>query len=176
MRVLGIDPGTVTTGYGIIDSQNNKLIHIENGGLFAKGGEPLHKRLQSIYSELKTVLNRYRPDAVVLEEVFLANNVRSALHLGQARGVVLLAIAEDGIPYFEYSTKEIKKSVVGYGNASKEQVQIMIKNLLKLKDIVMFDAADALAAAICHIHSSGITKQLEKQLPYGQKRRRICHP
>lgn len=169
MRVLGIDPGSITAGFGIIDSEGNRITHVENGGLFAKAKDPLSKRLFAIYTQFKELLSKFRPDEVALEEVFLAQNVKTAIHLGHARGIVLMALAEVDIPYFEYSTTQIKKSVVGFGNASKEQVQTMTRHLLKLPGIAMTDASDALAAAICHIHSSNF----EKRLPCDTKRRRI---
>lgn len=169
MRVLGIDPGSITTGYGIVEEKGNLLVHIENGAFYSKRKDPFPKRLHSIYTQLKKTIERFGPDALALEEVFMAKNVKSAIHLGHARGIILLAASEKDVPVYEYSSKEIKKAVVGYGNAAKEQVQMMIKRILRLPEAATEDAADALAAAICHIHSS----QIQKRLPIDEKRRRM---
>lgn len=150
MLILGIDPGTQTTGYGLIKKDGRALLHIDNGVISPKQKLSLSEKLSHIYTELKKIIEATKPDAMAIEEVFLANNARSALILGHARGVAMLAASSSGIPVHEYSTREIKKAVVGYGNADKNQVAQMVKNLLKLPEVAASDAADALAAAICH--------------------------
>ena len=154
MVVFGIDPGSRTTGFGVIDVEGNKLQCVDYGAVkgIRRGGEnDFPRRLRRIYRELSLSLQKHRPEVVVLEEVFHAVNSRTALLLGQARGVALLAAAESGAEIFEYSPLEVKKSVVGYGRADKQQVQLMVSVLLHLdKKPEPHDAADALAVAICH--------------------------
>lgn len=152
MRILGIDPGSLITGYGVIDSDKGKLIHVCDGSISTDSKTPLHERLNIIFDLLHVVVRDYQPDAAAIEEVFFAKNVKSAIILGHARGVAMLCAGKAGLPIFEYSPAKIKQSVVGYGNATKEQVQNMVKALLKMPKIPKADASDALAAAICHIH------------------------
>ncbi|MFQ5740343.1 MAG: crossover junction endodeoxyribonuclease RuvC [Acidobacteriota bacterium] len=153
MIIFGVDPGSRKTGYGVISAQANHFSCLGYGGIVAatRRPTPLPQRLKTIYGELKVLLRQHVPAAVVVEEVFHAVNVQTALKLGQARGVVLLAAAEMGVPLFEYSPLEVKKAVVGYGRAEKSQVQLMVQVLLKLKKPPEpHDAADALAIALCH--------------------------
>ena len=154
MVVFGIDPGSRTTGFGVIDVEGNKLQCVDYGvakGIRRGGENDFPRRLRRIYGELSLSLQKYRPEVVVLEEVFHAVNSRTALLLGQARGVALLAAAESGAKIFEYSALEVKKSVVGYGRADKQQVQLMVSVLLHLdRKPQPHDAADALAIAICY--------------------------
>ena len=155
MRILGIDPGSESTGYGIIESDGSHHTAITYGAIRTNTAQPFHKRLLKIYSGLREILARENVDAVAVEEVFHAANVQSALKLGHARGVALLASAEAGVPVFEYSPLEIKSGIVGYGRAEKRQVQEMVRFLLRLAEIPSpDDAADALAVAICHSHRS----------------------
>jgi crossover junction endodeoxyribonuclease RuvC len=157
MRILGIDPGTRVTGYGIIDKAGNRLLHVDNGGIFTRADMELADRLKLIYDGLCQVIKVYAPDVVAVEQIFLAKNALSALKLGHARGIALLSGVNHGLPVFEYSALQVKSAVVGYGKAEKIQVQQMVKILLKLPERAQEDASDALAVAICHAHSHGLT-------------------
>jgi crossover junction endodeoxyribonuclease RuvC len=162
MRVLGIDPGTLTTGYGIVSEENHKLFHVVSGGISPSAKQPFPKRLGRIYDELEKIIAKFRPHAVVVEDLFVSTNIKAALKLGHARGVAILAAVNAGLPVFEYAPAEIKQAVVGTGKADKKQVQMMVKSLLELpKAPHPADAADALAAAICHIHSSRMREMLK---------------
>ena len=153
MRVLGIDPGSNITGYGIVEQQGNRLIHIDNGCIVTNSKTPLHLRLKEIYSGLQEVILKYEPDAVSIENIFFSVNASSALKLGQARGAAILSAVNADKEVFEYTPMQVKSAVVGYGKASKDQVQKMTKVLLNLPEVAQADAADALAVAICHINS-----------------------
>lgn len=152
--MLGIDPGSHITGYGMVDSEKGRLFHVCDGSIVTAPKNPLTLRLNSIFDSIQKVIDEFKPGAVVVEEIFYAKNARSAIMLGHARGVAMLCAARHGLPVFEYSPMKIKQAVVGYGNATKEQVQKMVKALLNMDSIPKPDAADALAAAICHIHHS----------------------
>lgn len=152
MRVLGLDPGLRHTGWGIIDVNGNRLLHVGDGVAHAASDEPLAVRLVSLFRQLGEVLERFRPDEAAVEESFVNRNAASTLKLGLARGVVLLAPAERGLPVAEYSANLVKKAVVGAGHADKAQVQLMVRRLLPGFAIGAADAADALAVAICHAH------------------------
>jgi crossover junction endodeoxyribonuclease RuvC len=156
MVILGIDPGSRITGYGVIRSEGNRLIHIDNGAVFTDTATDFPGRLQRIYEGLSTVIDRYAPEAVAVEDLFFANNVQSALKLGQARGAAIVAGVNAGLPVFEYSALQVKQAVVGHGKAAKEQVQQMVKILLGLPETAQADASDALAVAICHANSAGL--------------------
>jgi crossover junction endodeoxyribonuclease RuvC len=150
--IIGIDPGTVVTGWGAVEAIGSSLTHIAHGTI-ATARAPGHgDRLSLIYRGIQEVIKSYEPDGISLERVFFARNAQSALKLGQARGVALLAAAHNGVAVHEYAAAEIKVAVVGYGQATKEQVQRMVASLLKLTEKIAADAADALAAAICHLH------------------------
>ena len=151
-RTLGIDPGTVHTGWGIIELQGGSLLHVAHGTIGSAANQGQGARLSRIYHGLQEVLLRYRPKTISLEKVFFARNAQSALKLGQARGVALLAAAENDIDLQEYTPVVIKQAVVGYGHASKLQMQKMVGSLLHLSNPISTDAADALAAAICYLH------------------------
>jgi crossover junction endodeoxyribonuclease RuvC len=151
MRLLGLDPGLRNTGWGVIDAEGNRLKHVAQGVVKTPNDESLAVRLGELYRLLGEVLDRYQPDAAAVEETFVNKNPGSTLKLGMARGVVMLAPAERGIPVFEYATNLVKKSVVGVGHADKTQVQMMVKRLLPGATSGA-DACDALAVAICHIH------------------------
>ena len=155
MRVLGLDPGLRHTGWGVIDVAGNRLSYVADGVVHAPTALPLAERLVALFRQLTAVLERFLPDEAAVEESFVNKNPSSTLKLGVARGVVLLAPAERGIPVHEYSANLIKKSVVGAGHAEKEQVQMMVRRLLPGCAIVEADAADALAVAICHAHHAG---------------------
>lgn len=162
MRVLGIDPGTLTTGYGIVAEEDHKLFHVVSGGISPSAKQPFPQRLKKIYEELEKIIDKHRPRIVVVENLFVSKNIQSALKLGHARGVAILAAMNAGLPVFEYAPLEVKQAVVGHGKAEKKQVQLMVKALLDLPKIPHpADAADALAAAICHIHSSRLREILK---------------
>ena len=159
MRVFGIDCGTNCTGYGVVDVQSGRLetrlIAVAAGGLKLAKDQPLPLRLAYIFAELTGLLELHRPDVVAVEEVFYSVNAKSALKLGHVRGVALLAAAMRGLPVAEYSPLSIKSAVVGYGLAQKAQVQFMVARLLNLdRSPEPADAADALAIAICHVHTA----------------------
>jgi crossover junction endodeoxyribonuclease RuvC len=159
MRVFGIDCGTETTGFGVVETvdgeRNARLTCLTLGGIRLSKNKPLPERLAQVFRELTTEMERWQPDVVAVEEVFYSVNAKSALKLGQVRGVALLAAATAGVPVAEYAPLKIKSSVVGYGLAKKEQVQFMVARLLELQELPEpADAADALAIAICHIHTA----------------------
>ena len=165
MRVFGIDCGTEITGYGIVEcveaARGPQLISLGAGGIRLPKKEPLAQRLALVYAELATLLEAHRPDVVAIEEVFYSVNAKSALKLGQVRGVALLAAAMANLPIAEYAPLKIKLTVTGYGLAQKEQVQFMVARLLNLAETPEpADAADALAIAICHIqHAQTLAMQ-----------------
>jgi len=156
MRVLGIDCGGEYTGYGVVEMDSKGLlICLTSGAIKLSLREPLARRLARIYEELGTLIGKHQPDEVAIEDIFYALNVKSALKLGQVRGVAMLAAATAGLEVAEYSPLTIKSSVVGYGRAEKEQVQHMVARLLKLAEAPHpMDASDALAIAICHLHTA----------------------
>ncbi len=154
MRIFGIDPGSERTGYGCVETDGRRHHLIACGAITAVASHGFPQRLEKIHRELSILLAQCRPDCVAIESLFYANNVRSALKLGHARGVAILAAVEAACPVVEYTPAEIKRAVVGYGRAEKHQVQQMIKLLLGLPKLPSpHDAADALAVAICHLHS-----------------------
>ena len=161
MRVLGIDPGTAATGYGVVEEREGTLHAGRFGAITSPASPPFAQRLLRIYRDLRTLLTDLRPDCAAVEAVFFARNVQSALRLGQARGIALLALAEAGIPIHEYSALEIKQAVTSYGQAKKEQVQAMVRLLLHLPEAPQpTDAADALAVAICHQQAARLHARL----------------
>lgn len=154
MIILGIDPGTAITGYGVLSQDGNYLRRIAFGAIRTKADQPIASRLLQIYQQLQQLIQEYHPEAVAVEELFFNKNVRTALAVGQARGVVLLAAAAANVTIAEYTPLQVKQAVVGYGRAEKIQVQEMVRVLLCLPEIPKpDDAADALAIAICHAHS-----------------------
>jgi len=161
MRVVGIDPGTAATGYGVVEEREGGLHAVRFGAITSPASLPFAQRLLRIYRDLRILLTDLRPDCAAVEAVFFARNVQSALRLGQARGVALLALAEAGIPIHEYSALEIKQAVTSYGQAQKEQVQAMVRLLLHLPEAPHpADAADALAVAICHQQAARLQARL----------------
>lgn len=150
MRILGIDPGTNVTGYGVIEKKQKGLEEILHGEIRVPRDQLLSGRLTRIYDGLMEVIKKTHPDQVALEDIFYGKNVKSLIKQGHARGVILLAASHGGLPVFEYSPLEIKQAVVGYGRAEKSQVQQMVKAILGMPAAPTADAADALAAAICH--------------------------
>jgi len=158
MIILGIDPGSRITGYGIIRTEGNRLVHVDNGAIVTGSSADFPLRLQKIYRQLSEVIDRFRPEAVAVENIFFATNVQSALKLGQARGAALVAGVNAGVPLFEYTALQVKQAVVGHGRASKDQVQKMLKALLNLPEVAQEDASDALAVAVCHAHSAHMNR------------------
>ena len=157
MLVIGIDPGTATTGYGIVEENARKEIHAVTYGIIkTEPGVLAEQRLLEINHQMNQILLLHHPDCGAVEKLFFQRNITTAIAVGQARGVLLLALAQQKIPVAEYTPNEIKQSVTGYGSASKKQVQEMIRTLLNLKEIPKpDDAADALAIAITHLHARG---------------------
>ncbi len=167
MRVLGIDCGGECTGYGVVELDGaGELVCLACGAIRLSPREPLARRLARIYGELGAVIEEHHPVEVAIEEIFYALNVKSALKLGQVRGVAMLAAAAAGLDVAEYSPLTIKASVVGYGRASKEQVQHMVTRLLGLPEAPEpMDASDALAIAICHLHTAGTLEKQKVSIP-----------
>lgn len=162
MKVLGIDPGSQTLGWGVVEGSGLKYRGIAYGTVKSSPRQSFSKRLLKIYNGIEEVIERFEPDIVSVEEAFYAQNVKVALKLGQVRGVVLLLGEKAGLEIAEYSPKSVKQTVVGYGNAEKHQVQEMVRLLLKLRKIPEpHDAADALAIAITHFHFAGAKNKIE---------------
>jgi crossover junction endodeoxyribonuclease RuvC len=152
---LGIDPGTAITGYGVVEGQADELAVVTYGAITTPADQPLPQRLQQIYRELQALITEWQPESAAVEELFFSKNVRTALAVGHARGVALLALTDARLPIQEYKPAEVKQAVAGYGGAPKEQVQGMVQLLLGLDEVPRpDDAADALAVAICHFHSA----------------------
>ena len=157
--VLGIDPGSRVTGFGVIQVEGPLTTYVASGCI-RLGEQALPQRLGQIFQSLTEVIERYRPDEAAIEQVFMAKNADSALKLGQARGAAILAVVERGLPISEYAARSVKQSVVGRGDADKSQVQHMVMTLLKLSAKPQADAADALAIALCHAHTRGSLGQI----------------
>jgi crossover junction endodeoxyribonuclease RuvC len=161
MRVLGVDCGSRVTGYGVIDTDGADCVFVRCGAIRSKASDPLPNRLKSIYSGIVEIIRELQPEAAAFESLFYATNVQSALKLGHVRGVSIFAAVEASLPVFEYSPLEVKSAVTGYGRAEKPQVQQMVRALLKLNALPEpYDASDALAVAICHVHTYRFTKSL----------------
>ncbi|MEA4920991.1 MAG: crossover junction endodeoxyribonuclease RuvC [Clostridiaceae bacterium] len=155
MRILGIDPGYGIVGYGVIEHAGGINKYISHGAITTDAGTPFHLRLLEIYNDMCTLIDRFKPDAISVEELFFNTNVKTAIQVGHARGVILLACAEKGVTLAEYTPLQVKQAVVGYGRAEKRQVMEMTKIMLGLKVVPRpDDAADALALAICHGHTA----------------------
>ncbi len=157
IRVLGIDPGSVKTGFGIIDSngQQSRFVH---SGYLKLPSDTLASKLGQIFSQLTEIIAQYQPQHMAIEQVFLSKNAASALKLGHARGAAMTAGVQANLEIFEYSAKAVKQSTVGYGAASKEQIQHMILRLLNTRKVLQADEADALAVALCHAHTGLVTR------------------
>jgi crossover junction endodeoxyribonuclease RuvC len=154
MKILGIDPGLALMGYGVIDSNNDKVTLLECGVIITEAGVPFPKRLSSIYTNIKQLLLKYEPDCVAFEELFSGKNLKTVIQVAQARGAAMAAAFDSGAGLYEYTPIQIKQAVAGYGRADKKQVQEMVRLLLGLGDVIKpDDAADAVACAICHAHS-----------------------
>lgn len=158
IRILGIDPGSVKTGYGIIES-NGQQSHYVDSGYIKLSNDSLALKLGQIYSEINTIIVNHKPEHMAVEQVFLSKNAASALKLGHARGAAMTAGVNSKLTLFEYSARAVKQSTVGYGAASKEQIQHMILRLLNIRKVLQEDEADALAVALCHAHT-GLNSQM----------------
>jgi crossover junction endodeoxyribonuclease RuvC len=160
MIILGIDPGLALTGWGVIQSEGSKLSYLAGGVVKTNAKAPMAERLATLHDGLQEVLKTYQPDTAAVEEVFVNSNAHTSLKLGQARGIALLLPQLHGLDVSEYTPLMVKKSVVGYGKAEKEQVAQMVKMLLPTADVSQADTADALAVAICHAHTSAFSQKL----------------
>jgi crossover junction endodeoxyribonuclease RuvC len=164
MRILGIDPGTVTMGYGVIDSADDEVTMVDCDALTAPERSLIGERLSYMYHRLLEIMSRFQPDAVAIEQPFMSKNVKSALAIGRAQAIAILAAADRGIPTYEYTPAQVKQRVTNYGASSKEQVQEMVKLQLGLAQVPQpSDAADALAVALCHLHETHLDRLLAKQ-------------
>ncbi|MBQ6389692.1 MAG: crossover junction endodeoxyribonuclease RuvC [Mogibacterium sp.] len=156
MRIIGIDPGYAIMGYGILDYRGNKFTPVAYGAITTEAKTPNEERLLSLYNELTEIIAEYKPEEASIEELFYNTNATTAIMVGEARGMALLACAQAGIRINEYTPLQIKSSLTGYGRADKKQVQTMVKMILGLQEVPKpDDTADALAAAICHAHHAG---------------------
>jgi crossover junction endodeoxyribonuclease RuvC len=152
MIVLGVDPGSRVTGYGLVEKSGNQITCIHSGTFGTSLNRPFFERIYEIFQSMSEIMNRFRPEEMAIEDLFFHKNLESALKIGHARGAVLIAAVQHNVKIFEYSPLEIKKSVVGYGRATKEQVRSMTQVILKMKALPPLDASDALATAICHLN------------------------
>jgi crossover junction endodeoxyribonuclease RuvC len=161
MRVLGIDPGTAITGYGVVEEKAGELKAVAFGVIRTPAKQPLPTRLQAIYRGVRNLVKEWKPSSAAVEELFFSSNVRTAMSVGQARGVTLLALTDAGLSIAEYTPLTVKQAVTGYGNADKAQIQEMVRLLLGLAEVpTPDDAADALAVAICHLHSARLDEMI----------------
>ncbi len=164
MRVLGIDPGTIIMGYGVIEAEEDEIALVDYGVLNSPPHSSIGERLSFLYSNLSEIITRYQPDVVAVEQPFVAKNVRSALAIGRAQAVAILAAANRGIPTYEYTPTQVKQRVASYGASSKEQIQEMVKLQLGLSQVPQpNDAADALAVALCHLQEIHLSELLANQ-------------
>jgi crossover junction endodeoxyribonuclease RuvC len=177
MKILGIDPGSVNCGYGLISTKDNQAsvtrgqgsgpVYLSSGRIVMAASKPLHDRLKELFVSLTNVISESCPDEIVIEKMFFAKGIKAALGLGHTRGVVLLASAMSGAPIYEYSALEVKQAVAGYGRADKRQVQMMVQQILGIRHRLSPDGADALAVALCRINMRG---PLSGMAPAGRKR------
>ena len=166
MRVLGIDPGYAICGYGVLDEGGGKMLPVTFGAVTTRAHTCFEDRLVEVYNDITQLLATYKPDAMAIETLFFNSNQKTAVAVAEARGVILLAAKQAAVPIFEYSPLQVKQSITGFGKATKNQVQEMMRRLLKLRDIPKpDDAADALAIALCHAHSA-------RSLQFGRSRTR----
>jgi crossover junction endodeoxyribonuclease RuvC len=164
MLVLGIDPGTATTGFCILNEADKKVTVLSCGVITTPKTEPQQKRLSMIYEKVMGLITKYKPDSMAVEKLFFGTNTKTAMKVGEARGTILLAASESGLALAEYSPMDVKIALTGYGKADKNQVQQMVKRLLNLKDIPRpDDAADAAAVALCHINTAGFNDKISRQ-------------
>ena len=161
MIILGIDPGFAITGYGIIEYVGNKFKLIDAGAIQTKAGGSLPSRIAKIYDDLTLIIQEHKPDAIAVEELFFAKNVKTAISVAHGRGAVLIAGHKQNVPLYEYTPLQVKQAVVGYGRAEKLQVQKMVKTILNVETVPKLDdITDAMAIAICHAHSSKFAQKI----------------
>ena len=160
MRILGIDPGLRTTGFGVLERHGHKLVYVASGTIKSNGNADLPSRLKTLYDGVSELVSTYRPDCASIEKVFVNVNPQSTLLLGQARGAAICGLVAGGVPVSEYTALQLKQAVVGYGRATKEQMQQMVARLLNLSGVPGTDAADALGMAICHAHGGSTLSTL----------------
>lgn len=165
MRILGIDPGIAIVGFGFIDKQGNKVTPVQYGCIQTEAHTPEEERLMHVYEAMVQLIDKYKPDAVAFEKLFFNRNVTTAMSVSQARGVLVLAAAQKGLPIAEYTPMQVKQAIIGYGKAEKRQVQEMTRMFLKLQAIPKpDDVADALSVAICHAHSYTLNSKINEVL------------
>ena len=163
MKILGIDPGYAILGYGVIEKTGNHFRAVDYGAVTTDKDTPMPQRLEHLYDELREIIRQHQPDVASIEELYFNNNAKTAIQVGQARGVAILACIKGGIEIAEYTPLQIKQALVGYGRADKKQVQFMVKTMLNLAEVPKpDDTADALAAAICHGHSADTRDRLKQ--------------
>ncbi len=156
MRIIGIDPGYAIVGYGVVEYDRFRFRTVGYGAITTQAGTPFGERLQAIYDDMTVLLTKYQPDALSIEKLFFNTNTTTAIDVAEARGVILLAAQQNGVPVFEYTPLQVKSSITGYGKAEKHQVMEMVKTFLGLGSVPKpDDTADALALAICHGHAAG---------------------
>lgn len=172
MRVIGIDPGSRICGYGVLEALNGEIAHLASGSIAPKSSLELSEKLKVIYDGLVGVIGEHKPDAISIEDIFFAKNAKSAIKLGQARGVALLAASTSGITIYEYSPTKVKLALTGRGRANKLEVQRMLTAMLGIDEFETQDASDAVAIALCHIHLSRIEDRLGKEFTRTRRRRR----
>ena len=165
MLVLGLDPGTATTGFGVVNYSQGRARALRYGVIRTSPELPMHLRLLQIQREVEALLMELQPDAVAIEQIFYHRNAKTVITVAQARGVLIVTAAANGVPLFEYTPLQVKQSVCGYGRADKQQIQIMVQKLLNLTELPRpDDAADALAIAVCHLHSYKINSMLKEEV------------
>jgi crossover junction endodeoxyribonuclease RuvC len=171
MKIMGIDPGVATIGYGVIDKQGKDLKFVDYGCIITKSEEIFHKRLGIIYKEVRALVKKHQPDAVACEEIFFFNNAKTAINVGHARGVILLALSGLKMDIFEYTPLHVKQIITGYGRADKKEMQEKTKQILGLAEIPKpDDAADALAIALCHLWNQGGMRRTRRQKSRAKKK------
>ncbi|MDR1778818.1 MAG: crossover junction endodeoxyribonuclease RuvC [Clostridiales Family XIII bacterium] len=169
MRILGVDPGYAILGYGVVESQGTKYRLVECGVITTEAGEEMPRRLQTIYGELMEIIRVFEPEVASVEELFFNSNAKTAIKVGEARGAAILACANSGLPVYEYTPLQIKQALSGYGRAGKEQIQQIVKSVLGLAEVPRpDDAADAVAAAICHANAAGYIDRVARAVKGGK--------
>ena len=162
MIIIGIDPGYAITGFGVIEYEGNHFKLIESGSIQTKAGIPLPTRIAQIYDDMNELIEKYKPDAIAIEELFFNRNTTTAIGVAQGRGAVLIAAAKTSTPIYEYTPLQVKQGVTGYGRADKKQVQMMVKTVLGLEKVPKLDdTTDAIAIGICHAHSHRFAKPIQ---------------
>ncbi len=162
MIIIGIDPGYAITGFGVLEYEGNHFKLIESGSIQTKAGIPLPTRIAKIYDDMNSLIEKYKPDAIAIEELFFNRNTTTAIGVAQGRGAVLIAAAKTSTPIYEYTPLQVKQGVTGYGRADKKQVQMMVKTVLGLEKVPKLDdTTDAIAIGICHAHSHRFAKPIQ---------------